>query len=287
MQRITIFAITLMSVIFILSIVLILLERAYHLELPLQKNSINSYCQSNKYKKVERKGYLSDKYQVKKYINKNYEYIKTAKVLLYSKDLEEIKNFNYPADFVLKSSAGSRMFLIVENGEYKINNLVNKSKEFMNIDFANFGYRRIPFFGFEEPQYNHNKKAIMVEEHLGDVKEFRIMVINGKILYYDIPEEGFFGNDYQKINIKSDDNDYKAEGEMNKPKKLELMEKFVQEFYEKEKIELTRCDFLLQGDEVYFGEVTFTPCNCFDRYNTSFNKHTYLNYIKPYKNRTD
>jgi len=210
MQRITIFAITLMSVIFILSIVLILLERAYHLELPLQKNSINSYCQSNKYKKVERKGYLSDKYQVKKYINKNYEYIKTAKVLLYSKDLEEIKNFNYPADFVLKSSAGSRMFLIVENGEYKINNLVNKSKEFMNIDFANFGYRRIPFFGFEEPQYNHNKKAIMVEEHLGDVKEFRIMVINGKILYYDIPEEGFFGNDYQKINIKSDKVDLKA-----------------------------------------------------------------------------
>ena len=263
--------------IIIFNLIVYKLVKHHNIELPLYKKGFNNFCQNNKYEKVKEKGFFSDKQQVKQYIIDNHPELKVAKTLFKTKNPEELRNFNFPPNFVLKCTSGARMFIIVENGIYDLDHLVEESKRFLNIDYSTYHYRKIPFMGFEEPHYKYNDKSIIIEEFLDNIEEFRIMAIKNKIIYYDhVPN--YFDSNFNKINI--DKENYLDNDKLVKPKKLELMIDFVNEFYQKNKIDLVRYDFLLRGDDIYFGELTFTPDNCRRKYSKKYNDFIYDNYIK-------
>ena len=274
--------ISLLIAILFLFMIKFFIEYKYSVELLTKPNSINYICQECKTKDLIKKGMLSDKYLVKKHINDNYSYMKTVKLLYETKDVQKIKDFDLPENFVLKSSSGSRMFIIVKDNKYNINNLITESQKFLNRNYSNYSYRKIPFLGFEEPQYNYNDKRIIIEEYIGDVKEFRMLVVKGKIVYYELVPD-YYDQDLNKIDILYGKKKYNEKLEL--PKNMDIINRFIKDIYENEKIDFARFDFYLKKDEIYFGELTFTPENCMHKYNDFVNKKAYQIYTN--KNHID
>ena len=268
--------------ILVLFIIKNIIEYQYTVELRAPKNGINDICKKCKQKDLEKKGFLSDKYLVKKHIDDNYSYMKTAKLLYETKDAEKLKDFDLPENFVIKSSSGSRMFIIVKNNKYNMKNLIKESKKFLNRNYSTHSYRAIPYLGLEEPHYDYNDKRIIVEEYLGDVKEFRMLVIKGKIVYYEMVPE-YYDQDFNKIDVEYGKKKYNKK--LILPKNIDIINKFIKDIYEKENIEFARFDFYLKDDEVYFSELTFTPENCMHKYSNFINKKAHEIHLN--RNHTD
>ena len=265
-------------IIFALLITCLIID--YKNDLFIKEKSINGFCQQCKYKHLEKKGLYSDKIKVKKYIKENFPEIKFAKILYSGVKLDDLKNIKLPDNFVFKSSAGSRMFRLIKDGKYNINNLIKLGEHFLSINFYNYGYRKIPFLGLEEPHYKYNEPKILIEEHLGDVLEFRAFVIKGNIIYYECDGKRY-NKEWKEMNItKREDYKFLEKNFFTKPINLHVVDNFINKFYEQNLIEFMRVDFYLKGEEFYFGELTFTPDNCRWGYNKNFDKEIYKKYIK-------
>jgi len=160
------------------------------------------------------------------------------------------------------------MFKIVKNSNFKIDELKKLGSYYLSIDFGSYGYRKIPFFGFEEPQYNYNDKKIFIEEYIPNTTELRILMIKGEILYYEIINDSIdlnerVDNNWDKINVLYREKNNKNKKVLtDKLPYIEKINKFCYDFYNKEKIDFIRIDFLISGEDYYFGEFTFTPENC-------------------------
>ena len=233
-----------------------------------------------KYDKLKEKGVYSDKYLVKKYIEEKHPHINFAKTLYSTTDPNDIKKFKLPADYVMKYSSGSRAFQVIRNNKCNLSGMISTAKEYMKIDYGNQNYRKIPFLGLQEPQYNYNEKRIIFEEFLGEnIYEFRIIMVKGKILYYEMirPDDygcQVFDPEGNKMYVEIDE-DFKIDKskKMLNITKLNEINKFCEDFYEESKIDFVRVDFYIDDnlDDYYFGELTFTPDNCRKSYNKGFN----------------
>jgi hypothetical protein len=286
MRNISIFFLILILISIITLIVVKYILDDRKLDMFIEDNSINRICQDQKYDKLKDKGIYSDKYLVKKWVKEKYPHIKIANVLFESKNPEDIETWNLPDNFVMKYTSGSRAFEIVRNGKYDKKQLIKTAKEYMNINYGNQNYRRIPFLGLQEPQYDYNEKRIIIEEFLGEnIYEFRIMIIKGKILYYEMIRAGendygcrIFNKDEKRMHIEVDEKFKIDENEQMLPiEKLDEIKQFCKDFYNENHIDFVRVDFYISDDlkDYYFGELTFTPDNCRKSYNKEFN-----NYVK-------
>lgn len=258
------------------------------LDMFIKDNSLNRVCQDQKYDKLKEKGVYSDKYLVKNYIKEKHPHIKYAKVLYETSNPEDIKNFELPASFVMKYSSGARASEIYRNNRYDYHTLKSTAEKFMNIDYATQNYRKLPFLGLEEPQYKYNQKRIIFEEFLGeDIYEFRIMLVKGKIAYYEMIRARdndygarIFDKNFNRMYVEVDEEFKIDESEKMLPvQKIDEINKFCKDFYEESKIDLVRVDFYISDDmkEYYFGELTFTPDNCRKTYNDKFNDYFFEN----------
>lgn len=247
--------------ILILFLIILLYVQFRIVNLYIQKNSFNDLCQKNKHKDLEKKGLYSDKIRVKKYIEENYPKLKIPKTLFIAEDVEDLKNFNFPKKFVFKQAAGSRMSKVVTN-KFNVKDLISLGKYYNSINFENYGYRKIPFFNFEEPQYRFNEKKIFIEEYLENTIEFRIMYVKNNIFFYEYIDDG-------KLERYLEEESLIKKYKINN---LNYVKHFCKDFMKKEKFELIRFDFLISNNECYFGEITFTPDNCRKCYNKDLNK---------------
>lgn len=264
-----------LSTIIFLTLTLIVLDNIY--DIFIKENTLNCLCQEEKNLRLEEKGILSDKLKAKEYLNQNFPEIKYAQVWQELNDPEELKNITLPENFVMKYSAGARMFELVTNNKYEINDLIKKAKSYTNMKYSTKGYRNIPFLNLKEPHYDYNKNPkVFIEEFLEGICEFRIMMATGKILYcekYKNKNVEIYDKDWNEIPNQSTKKISKLE-KNTKPKCLDKILEFCKNFYEKEKFNLIRMDFYLnqEEDQFYFGEFTFTPENCRKKYTKEFNK---------------
>lgn len=253
------------------------------LDMFIKDNSLNRLCQDQKYDKLKEKGVYSDKYLVKKYIKEKHPHIKCAKVLYETTDPEDIQNFELPASFVMKYSSGAGASKVFRNNRYDYETLKTIAKKFMNINYATQNYRKIPLLGLEEPQYKYNQKRIIFEEFLGeDIYEFRIMLVKGKVAYYEMIRvddnygDRMFDKNLNRMYIEVGEKFKIDESEkLLSIEKLDEINKFCKDFYEESQIDLVRVDFYITDDlkDCYFGELTFTPDNCRKGYNQEFNEY--------------
>ena len=255
-------------------------------DLIYRKETINGFCKDNKNLELKRKGFLSDKYLVKKYIEENLPEIKVPKTLFITKNPEELKNFSFPKDFVLKCTSGSQMNIIVRDGNFNINDLIKKSKNFMSRNYSDYQYRKIPFLNLKEKHYDYCNKAIMIEEYLGDsITDYKFSIIKGNLAFFQVNTDRF-GNhkrNFYDENSKELPNIYLKENFSDKVNIKQdiknLIENTAKKFYKKENFDFFRFDASIIGDDVYFGEITFTPHNCCEKFNNNFDKKIYKKYI--------
>lgn len=270
---------------FILLLSPILFYYSCFYDLLIRNNTLNCYCQKEKKTRIELKGYLSDKSKVKKYINYSFPEIKTAKTLYEVENPEDIKNLDLPDRFVLKNSSGSRMNLILEKENLDMEDVIQKAKGFLKIDYANHNYRKIPFMNLDEPHYSYNKRVIIIEEFIKDAIEFRVMLIKGKIAYYeyvmnnqDIRFDNTWVNNYPIEEVKENNKNFLSE-HLKKPSYIKKVKHVCEKFYNEFLIDFVRVDFYISNDEVYFGEFTFTPGNCRERTNYDYSNNLYNSFV--------
>ena len=260
----------------LLLVIIYLIASLYLIELPLKKNSINAYCQSQKNCRLKDKGYFSDKLKAKEYLNREFPSINYAKVIYSTDRPDTLRNIKLPKRFVMKSSTGARMFHIGSDKD-NIDSLIKKAKGFLKNRHSTYGYRSIPFMGLNEPHYDYNMEPkIFIEEFLEGIKEFRIMMAKGKIIYLEKIENNqleYYDEDWTQI-VDPKYNTLKLAKNNKKPECMKKIIQFCYDFYEKNKFEFVRMDFYLNAleTEYYFGEFTFTPENCRRKYSDKFYK---------------
>lgn len=268
-------------------IISVLLFINYNFDIIYRKKSINGFCKDQKELHLKKKGVFSDKYLVKKYIEDNFPEIKVIKTLFITKDPDDLNNFNFPDNFLLKCTSGSQMNIIVKNNNFDIEDLIKKSKIFMKRNYSNYSYRKIPFLNLKEKQYDYCDKSIMIEEFIGDnLKDYKFFIVKGKLSFIQIDknrfnghERNFYDRDLNLINSKSlfiNNFSEKIEVENSIVKKIE---KIGEKFYTKEKIDFFRLDVYIVNNDIYFGEFTFTPGNCCERFEKKLDDKIYNEYI--------
>jgi len=258
----------------IIPIILIILKHNYNFDVFISKNTCNYLCQNDKYNRVKEKGFFSDKIKIKKYLSENFPHINYAKMLYQTDDAKSLKNISLPQDFVLKNSSGSRMFQVITDGKYNIDDLIQKSLYFLSINYGNNSYRKIPFLNLKEPQYDYNQKKILIEEYIPNTEEFRLIMVKGEILFYEWLGNGKnhrLDKNWKNIEVYPEDK-YIKNKKIDKPKYLDEIDNFCFDFYQQNKFDYMRIDFLINEKDFYFGEVTFTPDNCRRPTLSSFNK---------------
>jgi hypothetical protein len=199
------------------------------------------------------------------------------KTLFITKKPDDLNNFNFPDNFLLKCTSGSQMNIIVKNNNFDIKDLIKNSKIFMKRNYSTYSYRKIPFLNLQENHYNYCDKSIMIEEFIGDnLKDYKFFIIKGKLSFIQIDKNRFDGhqrNFYDKnLNLINSKSSFIKNFS-------EKIENIGEKFYKKEKIDFFRLDIYIVNNDIYFGEFTFTPENCCGKFAKNLDNKIYNEYI--------
>lgn len=247
-----------------------------------RKNTLNYWMNSLKYDRLDEKKLLVDKYESKLYIQENFPEIEIIKALYIYENPKDIRKIKIPEYCVIKATfggGGDRNIVITPN-----NKISKKKIEYLTTFWLkkNFGNRIIPYYS--EPQY-YGKNRILIEEYMKNLNDFKFFMIKGKIAFIHCVVErfnnytrNFYDKDwnilYFQINRKN------TNRTIIKPKNFEKMKEFCYKFIEKTKFEFVRIDLYEINEKIYFGEFTFTPGNCLEKFTNNYDKILYDKYVK-------
>lgn len=211
---------------------------------------------------------LTDKLFAKKYINENFPDLKTAKLYGEYDTFDDINFYNLPKTFIIKTNHACKTAMLVKDKNKIDYLLLRKYKKYfekvLKINYA--------FWGTLELQYKDIKPKIFVEEYLHTkdntpFNEYEVYCINGipKLIechnFNGIPSEdlifgvSFYNPDWTKSEISifyKRGTECKAK-EKNKEKIIKYAKLLSKDF------EFARVDFFEIDEELYFGEITFSP----------------------------
>lgn len=247
------------------------------------KNTFNYECSRARHGDLDTKSKLADKFEVKNYLSTNFSDVKFAKVLYEVSVIEDIRKMTLPSNFILKNSAGCGEVKIIRNGKIiskkgdiegpaTIDNLINNAydiKKSKPLFLYKLGSFLLPYTDFSEPHYDIIKPKLFIEEYLEDVGELRIYYKKNKILVIEYLDH-YYTDDWKKVpNIFN--------GEIintnhSRPSCLDRILRFGDEFTKKNTFPVLRLDLYLKNDgsDFYFGEFTFCPSNCVQKFTSEF-----------------
>ena len=176
-------------------------------------------------------------------------------------NIENIDFNHLPDKFVMKYNHGSGMNIICDDkAKFDIENAKKKLYIWKNI---NYGLLTAEF------QYMFVKKRILVEKLLEkNLIDYKIYCFNGnpefiltKKKYNNTIIKNYYNLEWKCIILEQDSNNFNQIYKIPKPKNLSLMIKYAkllsQEFV------FVRVDLYEINNQVFLGELTFTPCNGF------------------------
>ena len=211
----------------------------------------------------------ADKYNVRKYVSDKIGDDYLVPIYGCRDRFEDIDFSELPNEMIFKSTTGSSRYKIVRD-KSTIN--INELKSLFNTwQYLPFGY-----FGMEIHYLDINRK-IICEKLLNmdgpSVVDYKIHCFNGKPLIVEYISdrnnhsicESWFDTKWNKLNIVMDsDSALNHEITPDSPEKLEKMieiSKILSEDFIYVRVDLYEID-----GKIYFGELTFTPANGFDKW---------------------
>ncbi|MEE0133384.1 MAG: ATP-grasp fold amidoligase family protein [Treponema sp.] len=215
---------------------------------------------------TEQKALLSDKYEAPKIIEQQYGSlsIKIIPQLGVWERAEDIDFDALPQKFVLKCTHGSAMNIIVKDKSLlDIKKTRKKLNEWLALDFS-------MVTGMFELHYKYIKPRIIAEKFIeetdGNLHDYKFHCFHGKPKFIELIGDRIFNSheyfsaiyttSWEKTTIgfngdKLYDKDFPI------PQKLDQMLILAKKM--SQNYEYVRVDFYYLQDEVYFGEMTFTP----------------------------
>lgn len=211
----------------------------------------------------------ADKYEVREYITRKIG--EEILVPLYGcwTMFDNIDFDKLPEKMIFKSTTGSARYKIVQNKE-KIN--------FLELKKTMGKWVKLPFgYAGMEIHYLDIERKIICEKLLdmegSSVADYKIHCFNGKPLMIeylsdrngDSVLDSWYDTNWNRLNISSDSSTYKNHTyNVPKPQQLDKMLK-ISEILSKDFI-YVRVDLYQIKGSIFFGELTFTPCNGIDRW---------------------
>ncbi|MBC8952966.1 ATP-grasp fold amidoligase family protein [Xenorhabdus sp. PB62.4] len=212
---------------------------------------------------------LADKLKVREYVKRTIGEKYLIKLLGFYENTKDIEYDCFPDKFVLKCNHDAGSVIICKNKslfDYK------KANKKINFHLKNDMYKRT-----REWHYKNIQPKVICEEYL-DIfgeennnflpEDYKLHCFGGRVEFFEI-QFNRFGKE-RFINVY--DREWVLQpfvmGCKNTNFKLEKPRKLKELIYLAEKLsngfDYCRVDFYLLGDTIYFGEITFTPCNGLD-----------------------
>lgn len=224
-----------------------------------------SFNEKATYKKIYDRNPLltitSDKYEVRKYIEKKLGKKEAEKILiplLYVTDKPETIPFEkLPKNFVIKANHGSGWNIIVRNGRYNKKEIVKKCKTWLKTQF---GMEKLEWCYKEIP------RKIIIEKFIADEKgnvpkDYKLFVFHGNTKMIQVDSDRFqkhtrslFDENWNYLDASLK---FEQGKKTKKPKKLNELKKIAKKLCED--FEFVRADFYEVNNKIYFGEITQYP----------------------------
>lgn len=183
---------------------------------------------------------------------------KANKIIYIPSKLEDIDINKLPENYIFKANHGSGWLIKVKNG---LNARTGeKITDEILIRYAKNWLSKIYGHGHEK-QYLLIEPQVFFEEFLEDFFEFRFFCFDGKVRFIMVDVDTstgtksvIYGIDWKKINAHWRD----PEGtDIKRPKNLDKFIHIVEQLASD--IDFIRIDTYIKGNDIYFGEFTFTP----------------------------
>ena len=217
------------------------------------------------YDSTKQKADLSDKYLAPKLIEQKYKNrIKTVKLLGVWDKAEDIDFDALPQKFAIKCNHGSAMNIIVKDkSKLNINRVRKTLNGWLSLDFAYFT-------GMYEKHYTYIDRKIIAEEFIeemdGNLHDYKFHCFMGEPKYIEfigdrvtnthIVHDSIYTLDWKLTNIHMN-NDIPYKTAFKSPEKLDQMLSLAKDM--SNGYSYVRVDFYYLNNEIYFGEMTFTP----------------------------
>jgi hypothetical protein len=206
---------------------------------------------------------LVDKYAVRDYVASRIgpEYLNT----LYGvyDNVKDIKFEELPEQFVLKGTHGADMILIcTDKSQFNIPQAKKTMKKWLTTNFYKL---------WGEHAYNHVPPRIICEQYLANDNEsalvdFKYHCFHGVPKHIQIDRDRFINHTLNFYDLEWKRQPFglwypQSPEDLPKPKNLELMTQLACTL--SEGFAFVRVDFYNVKGRIYFGEMTFYPCNGF------------------------
>lgn len=212
------------------------------------------------YDSTYEKGLLSDKYEVRKWVENKIGNDYLVPLLGVWESFDEINFEQLPSQFVLKVNSGSGMNIIVKSKELlDLDRIKKKISFWMNQKFAFSGC------GYEM-HYSFIKSKIIAEKYLEQLSEelidYKFICFSGKVYYcwVDVDRKNNHKrNIYDKNWVLQPWNQFNysnTQKVLQKPKNYEDMIKIAEKL--SQGFSHVRVDLYNVSGKIYFGEMTFT-----------------------------
>lgn len=213
-----------------------------------------------RYGQLERYRDLVDKYKVREYIEKKIGDKYLVKLYGVYKSTNEINIDSLPDKFVLKCNQGSGEVIICKDKSqfnwYEAKKLLD---EWIKTDYYSVT---------REIQYKGIERRIICEEYLEDesgaLRDYKVFCFKGIPVYIQVDSDrftnhkrDFYNINWEKVNLKAKHKT--SEGTIKRPENLEEMLNVARNI--SKEFEFVRVDLYSTNNNVYFGELTFTPAN--------------------------
>lgn len=183
------------------------------------------------------------------------------------KNSREIDWDSLPNKFVAKINNGCGLNIICLD-----KNKLNKEDTLSKLDDWMKATRNHYWKNYEW-NYKNIKPQIIIEQYIGNnknqINEYKFMYVGGKLAFIQVPAErdlkdqfnvklGYYSSEWDQVSISRKGHP-SPDKPISKPKKLKEMLKVSEELAKG--FILCRVDLYEVGDEIKFGELTFTPGN--------------------------
>lgn len=204
---------------------------------------------------------LADKFLVRKWVAKKIGQQYLIPLLGVYDSFDEIDFDNLPNQFVIKCNHGAGYNIVVhDKSKLDLNDAKQKINTWLSEDFA--------FKNGFELHYSNIKRKIIIERFISnksgaDLNDYKFYCFNGRVKYIQVISERTADNHkvcFYDTHWKKQDwwDNNRHDGDIVKPKQLNKMLKLANKLCQG--FNFVRVDlYYLDTDEIYFGEMTFTP----------------------------
>lgn len=215
------------------------------------------------YSKNKLRKLVADRINVRNYVKEKTPDCKLIDILWAGELFTEAIYKSLPQKFVIKANHGSGMVLIVDKKTNNFSNIYTETEKWKKIDYGRITRQFV---------YNDLPRTIIVEEFINFnskvLPDYKFLCIKGKVQFIQVDLDRFDGHArniydeyFNKIDITLE---YSSGREIEKPILFEkgklIAERLASDF------DFIRVDLYIMDNIIYFGELTNTPGNGFERF---------------------